>query len=76
MIKMPFGLSGSPSTFQRLMERVLDGLLMKCVVVYLDDINVFAETEEQLYENLLLVFACVFMSLSYFVSNFIRPNAL
>ena len=56
MIKMPFGLHGAPSTFQRLMEKALDGLVMKVCAVYLDDIVVYSDTEEGLYHNLALVF--------------------
>jgi hypothetical protein len=40
---MPFGLKGTPATFQRLMSTVLSGIQgLKCLV-YLDDI-VFGET--------------------------------
>ena len=55
--KMPFGLTGAPATFQRLMDKVLDGLNMKICAVYLDDIIVYAETKEEMYERLSQVFA-------------------
>jgi len=42
---MPFGLTGAPNTFQRLMDYLLKGL--KCAMVYLDDIVVFSPNEEQ-----------------------------
>ena len=35
---MPFGLCNSPATFERLMDRVLQGLLWSRCLVYLDDI--------------------------------------
>ncbi len=55
-IRMPMGLSGAPSTFQRCMDTVLKGLTMKICCVYLDDVVVFAETREQLYGRLETVF--------------------
>lgn len=54
--KMPFGLCNSPSTFQRLMEQVLEGLTMRTCAVYIDDIIVFAETKDELYARLSEVF--------------------
>ena len=51
-VTMPFGLCGAPSTFQRLMEKVLDGLIWRTVVVYLDDVVVFSRNQEEHVENL------------------------
>ena len=45
--KMPFGLSGAPMTFSRLMAEVLKGLLWKTCLVYLDDILIFTDTFER-----------------------------
>ena len=46
---MPFGLTCSPSVFQRLMDMVLHGLSYDICLVFLDDIIIFAATfEEQL----------------------------
>lgn len=53
---MPFGLCNAPSTFERLMERVLDGLQWKVALLYLDDVIVFSSDMEQHMERLRLVF--------------------
>lgn len=44
---MSFGLTGAPATFQRAMDVILRGLSWVDLVVYLDDIVVFASTLEQ-----------------------------
>ena len=55
---MPFGLCNAPATFQRLMGRVLKGLVNDKCMVYLDDILVmgwdFAEHLLNLQDQLLL----------------------
>ena len=43
---MPFGLKNAPSTFQRIMQKILDPWIGKGVDVYLDDIVVHTDTEE------------------------------
>ena len=45
--KMPFGLSNSPATYQRLMEECLGSLNMKICEIYLDDLIIFSDTFEQ-----------------------------
>ncbi len=39
---MPFGLSGAPATFQRVMSSILSEFNWKACLIYLDDILVFA----------------------------------
>ena len=52
---MPFGLSGAPATFQRLMDNILAGL-EHIAGVYLDDIIVYGDTWEQHIQNVQTVF--------------------
>ena len=52
-LRLPMGLKGAPSYFQRIMSTiVLKGLLYICCEVYLDDIIVYGMTEEEFLENL------------------------
>ena len=44
---MPFGSVNAPATFQGMMHEVLREFLDQGVVVYLDDILIYSETEEQ-----------------------------
>jgi hypothetical protein len=44
---MPFGLCNATSTFQRLMDVVLDNLRWECALVYVDDIIVFSKLFDQ-----------------------------
>ena len=44
--RMPFGLQGTPATFQRMMDRLLDGL-RGFTGAYLDDLVVFSQSWEE-----------------------------
>lgn len=46
-VTMPFCHCNALSTFQRLMERVFQGLVWKNTVVYLDDVVIFSKTPEE-----------------------------
>jgi len=54
---MPFGLCNAPATFERLMKKVLHGVLHKICLVYLDDVIVYSKTFTGMLENLLEVFS-------------------
>ena len=53
--RMPFGLSGAPGCFCRLMSIVLRDLLWVVCLCYLDDIVVFARSSQELLERLRIV---------------------
>ncbi|QRV98260.1 Retrotransposable element Tf2 protein [Ceratobasidium sp. AG-Ba] len=48
---MPFGLKNAPAVLQRMMNHILRHLLGTTVVVYMDDILIFSEKEEEHAEH-------------------------
>ena len=44
---MPFGSMNAPSTFQRLMDRILRGLTWRQCLVYVDDVLIYSNTFEE-----------------------------
>ena len=52
---MPFGLTKAPSTFQSVMNTILREYLNKIVVVYLDDIVIFSDNEEDHKEHVKII---------------------
>lgn len=56
--RMPQGVTNAPSTFQRLMEKCVGDLHLKEVLVFLDDLIVFSNTEEH-ESRLLRVLNCL-----------------
>ena len=55
-VRMPFGLTNTPATFQRLMESCLSDLHLNWCIIYLDDVIVFSKTPEEHIEQLEAVF--------------------
>ena len=54
--RLAFGLCNSPGTFQRVMEDCFSDLNLRIMYIYIDDIIIFSETEEDHLERLQLVF--------------------
>lgn len=54
--RMPFGLCNSPSTFQRLMERIFGDQSFQSLLLYLDDIIIFSTSFDEHLKRLELVF--------------------
>src|SRR5579862_5271931 len=55
-LRMPFGLCNAPSTFQRMVNTAFADLIGECLVVYMDDLNVYSATFEQHLRDLRKVF--------------------
>ena len=53
---MPFGLCNAPATFERLMDKILRGMVWDRCMCYLDDIIVYGGNFRQTLENLEKVF--------------------
>ena len=53
---MPFGLCNAPPTFQRLMQNCLGELNLTYCLIYLDDVIVFSQTEEEHLVRMRVVF--------------------
>ena len=53
---MPFGLVKAPRTFQRLMDKVIQGLEYETALCYIDDVIVFGRTVEETMNRLMVIF--------------------
>ncbi len=56
---MPCGLTGAPATFSRLIDKVLDNLIGKSCLLYLDDVIIYCKMFEETLANLKLVLGCL-----------------
>ena len=52
---MPFGLTGAPATFQRLVDTMLRGIQYTTVLAYIDDIIVIGQAVEDCFSTLVEV---------------------
>lgn len=78
-LRLPMGLSNSPATFQRLVDRVLGPDLEPYVFVYLDDIIIITDTFEKHVEVLKEVFKrlkAANLTVSKKKCHFCRPELL
>ena len=57
--RMPFGLCNAPATFQRLMQVILEPVLNKFAMVYLDDIIIYSRNFEEHIKHLEEVFSLI-----------------
>ncbi len=54
-LKMPYGLTNAPATFQCLLEKVLKGFIgLKCLL-YLDDVIVLGDRFQETLDNLMAI---------------------
>ncbi|KAL5020764.1 hypothetical protein ScPMuIL_002155, partial [Solemya velum] len=56
---LAFGLCNAPSSFERLMERVLSGLHWKICLIYIDDIIIYSQTFDQHIDRIQQVLDCL-----------------
>ena len=56
---MPFGLANTPATFQHYINSALSNLLDDCCVVYLDDILIYSDNEEEHKVHVQKVLQCL-----------------
>lgn len=58
-VRLPFGLTNAPATFQRAIDMLLAGLKWKSVLVYLDDVIVFSRSAQEHVGHLEEVFSLI-----------------
>lgn len=75
--KLPFGVSGAPLTFQRLVNKVLHGLLGKQVFAFIDDIIIVSQDVDSHITLLQEVFDRLYqagLTLRFPKCHFLRPS--
>ena len=56
---MPFGLTNTPAAFQCFMNDIFGDLLDVCMLVYLDDILIYSDSEEEHIQHVHEVLCCL-----------------
>jgi hypothetical protein len=56
---MPFGLTNTPSAFQFFMNDIFHDMVDICMVIYLDNILIFSNNEEECIEHVRKVLQCL-----------------
>ena len=56
---MPMGLMNAPATFIQTMNNLFEDMLDQGIVVFLDDVLIYSTMEEEHFEPLEKVFACL-----------------
>lgn len=56
---MPFGLANAPAIFQRMMTQIFRDILDVYVVVYIDDLLIFSESEDEHEDHVKEVLRCL-----------------
>ncbi len=75
--RMPFGLTNAPATFQRAIDILLSGVNWQFCLVYLDDVIVYSNTEEdhiRHVDEVLTVLGKAGLSLKFAKSHFFRRS--
>jgi mRNA-degrading endonuclease RelE of RelBE toxin-antitoxin system len=55
-VRIPFGIKVAPAFFQKAMAEVFEGLIGECMEIYIDDMFIYGETQEEFLTNLGKVF--------------------
>ena len=76
-LRMPIGLCNTPVTFQCLMQNCLRELNLTYTLIYLNDIIIFSDTNEEHLKRLAVVFKCFWehrLKLKLSKCNFFRKE--
>ena len=68
-VVMPFGLAGSPSTYQRFASSILDPIKRPWLQVYIDDISIFSNNPDKLIAHIKEVMAILEKNIFYIRSE-------